>query len=98
MGQGVDTDDEVPTRHSDGTLACAWGWEAADHSDRWHVAAGGTIAGFLAALAASPAAPAWARAEAEAQVRGQVTTLRATAKRRWAARVALTWQEGFLAA
>jgi hypothetical protein len=56
------------------------------------------MVGFLAALAASPAAPAWARAEAEALARGQVTTLRATAKRRWAARVALTWQEGWLAA
>ena len=40
MGQGVDVDDELPTRYADGTLACAWGWEAADHSDRWHVAAG----------------------------------------------------------
>jgi hypothetical protein len=116
MGQGVDVDDELPTRYADGTLACAWGWEAADHSDRWHVAAGpgerltaaqatalavaagGTMVGFLAALNASPAGPAWARAEAEAQARGQVTTLRATAKRRWASRVALTWQEGFLAA
>jgi hypothetical protein len=116
MGQGAEVDDELPTRYADGLLACAWGWEAADHSDRWHVAAGpgerltatqatalavaagGTLPGFLAALSASPAGPAWARAEAEAQARGQVTTLRATARRRWASRTGLTWQEGWLAA
>ena len=116
MGQGADVDDEVPTRYADGTLSCAWGWEAADHSDRWHVACGpgerltpaqatalvvaasGTLPGFLSALAASPAGPAWARAEAQAQARGQVTVLRATAKRRWLSRVGLTWQEGFLSA
>ena len=61
-------------------------------------AAAGTMVGFLAALNASPAGPAWARAEGEAQARGQVLGLRARAKARWAARLGLPWQAGWMAA
>ena len=61
-------------------------------------AAAGTMPAFLAALNASPAGPAWARAEAHAQARGQVLALRARAKARWAARVGLPWQAGWMAA